>query len=74
VKKMEAQQIVQKKKFEEIMSKRVQFKSVSLSKPLHDAISQFIKEHNEYRSIADFVSEATRLRMQQLRGAPVGSS
>jgi len=69
---MGAQQIVQKKKFEGIMSNRVQFKSVSLSQPLHEAIKQFIKEHNEYRSIADFVSEATRLRMQQLRGAPVG--
>ena len=51
----------------------VQFKSVSLSKSLHDAILQFIKDNPEYRSVADFVSEATRLRMQQLRGAPVGS-
>ena len=43
-----------------------QFKSVSISTPLHDLIQQFIKDNPEYRSIADFISEATRVRMQEL--------
>jgi hypothetical protein len=43
-----------------------EFKSVSLSKPLYDLILKFIEEHPEYRSIADFVSESARVRMQEL--------
>jgi hypothetical protein len=43
-----------------------EFKSVSLSKPLYNLILKFIEEHPEYRSIADFVSESVRVRMQEL--------
>jgi len=42
------------------------FKSVSLSGPLQKEISDFIKEHPQYRSVADFVSEAARVRMEEL--------
>lgn len=42
------------------------FRSVSLSKPLRKEIDEFIKEHPKYRSAADFVSEAARLRMEEL--------
>lgn len=43
-----------------------EFKSVSLSKPLYNRILKFIEDHPEYRSIADFVSESARVRMQEL--------
>lgn len=42
------------------------FRSVSLSKPLRNEIDEFLKEHPKYRSAAEFVSEAARLRMEEL--------
>jgi hypothetical protein len=43
-----------------------EFKSVSLSKPLYELILKFIEDHPEYRSVADFVSESARVRMQEI--------
>jgi hypothetical protein len=43
-----------------------EFKSVSLSKPLIKLILKFIEDHPEYRSVADFVNESARVRMQEL--------
>jgi hypothetical protein len=51
-----------------------EFKSVSLSKPLYTLISKFIEDHPEYRSIADFVSESARVRMQELAKLDQGAS
>jgi hypothetical protein len=48
------------------MSGEKGFKSVSLSKPLHEKIVQFIHDHPEFRSVADLVSEAARVRMESL--------
>lgn len=42
------------------------FRNVSLGTPLRDEIDAFIKEHPEYKSAAEFVSEAARLRVQEL--------
>jgi Arc/MetJ-type ribon-helix-helix transcriptional regulator len=42
------------------------FRSISLNNELVEQIEHFIKENAEYRSVADFVTEATRLRLQVL--------
>ena len=44
------------------------YRSVSLLKELVDAIEQFIKENPQasYKSIADFVVDAVRIRFEQL--------
>jgi len=43
-----------------------EFKTVSLSKGLHQTVTQFLVDHPEYRGVTEFVSEATRLRMEEL--------
>ena len=45
------------------------FKGVAIKTDLHEDIHKFIEEHPEagYKSVADFVQEATRLRIQKLR-------
>ena len=42
------------------------FKSVSLSKGLHQAIVLFLGDYPEYRGITEFLSEAARMRMEDL--------
>lgn len=42
------------------------FKSVSLSKGLHQTIVQFLVDHPEYRGPTEFLSEAARMRMEDL--------
>jgi len=43
------------------------FRSVSLNADLFGAVEDFIRQKGtRYRSVADFVSEATRLRLEQL--------
>jgi len=43
------------------------FRSVSLSADLFGAVEEFIRQKGtRYRSVADFVSEATRLRLEEL--------
>ncbi|MGD0072305.1 MAG: hypothetical protein ABSB71_12185 [Candidatus Bathyarchaeia archaeon] len=43
------------------------FRGVSLKSELVEELEKFIQEHPSYRSIAEFVSEAIRLRMENLR-------
>lgn len=45
------------------------FRGVSLKADLLNEIEEFIKEFSAYRSVAEFVSEAVRLRMEQVRKA-----
>lgn len=45
------------------------YKSVSLPRCLAELVEGFIKNHKElgYRSTAEFISEAVRLRLEKLR-------
>lgn len=45
------------------------YKSVSLPERLAELVERFIKNHKElgYRSTAEFVSEAVRLRLEKLK-------
>lgn len=45
------------------------FRGVSLKSELISEVEQFLKEFPSYRSIAEFVSESVRLRMEQLRSS-----
>ena len=42
------------------------FKTFSIATALHKKILEFIKAHPEYRSPNDLVSEAVRLRMDEI--------
>ncbi len=42
------------------------FRRISIQDQLIDQVEEFIKKHGCYRSIAEFVSEAVRLRLEQL--------
>jgi hypothetical protein len=46
------------------------FRGVSLKSELLSEVERFITEHPEYRGAAEFVSEAIRLRMEELRKIP----
>lgn len=48
-------------------SEKEGFKGISLRSELVTEIQDFIQEFPVYRSVAEFVSEATRVRMEQLR-------
>ena len=51
----------------EIMpGKNQNFKGISISKELYHKVKTFVDDNPEYRSIADFVSEAARTRMEQV--------
>jgi len=43
------------------------WRGISLKKELIDEIEEFIKERKEYKSVSDFVQEAIRVRMQEIR-------
>lgn len=43
------------------------FRGVSLNRNLVSEIEKFIQNYPEYKSIADFVHEATRVRMEEVR-------
>ena len=43
------------------------FRSISLRSELVEEVEKFIGENPVYRSIADFISEAVRLRLQALK-------
>ncbi len=45
------------------------FKGVSLNASLVHSVEDFLKENPHYRSVAEFVSESVRLRLEQLKGA-----
>jgi hypothetical protein len=46
------------------------FRGVSLKSELLTEVERFITEHPEYRGAAEFVSEAIRLRIEELRKFP----
>jgi metal-responsive CopG/Arc/MetJ family transcriptional regulator len=43
------------------------FRGVSLKKELVDQVEEFVASNPEYKNIADFIHEATRSKMQQIR-------
>jgi len=45
------------------------YRNISLNRELIDFIEVYIRKNPEYRSIADFVREALRLRLEQLKTA-----
>ncbi|MDH5482623.1 MAG: ribbon-helix-helix domain-containing protein [Candidatus Bathyarchaeota archaeon] len=49
------------------MQGKSDFKSISLKTELVEEIEEFIKNNKRYRSIAEFVSEAARLRLEELQ-------
>ena len=44
------------------------FRKISLQEELVESVRRYIEEKGSYRSIAEFVSEAIRLRLEQLKG------
>jgi Arc/MetJ-type ribon-helix-helix transcriptional regulator len=50
-----------------VPEKEQDFRGVSLKRELVEEIETFIKEYRQYKSIADFVHEATRVRMEEIR-------
>jgi Arc/MetJ-type ribon-helix-helix transcriptional regulator len=46
------------------------FRGVSLKNGLVDEVEKFVKEHHEYKNTADFIHEAVRVRMEELRREP----
>ncbi len=43
------------------------FRGVSLKRGLVEEVARFVDTHPEYKSIADFVHEAVRVRMEEIR-------
>jgi len=43
------------------------FRGVSLRKDLVDEIEKFIESFGRYKSVTDFITEATRLRLEELQ-------
>jgi Arc/MetJ-type ribon-helix-helix transcriptional regulator len=43
------------------------FRGVSLKRELVNQVEQLVKDNQEYKSVADFVHEAVRLRMQEIK-------
>ncbi len=45
------------------------FRGISIKKDLIDSVEQFIKDHPEagYKSVADLVQEAVRVRIQEIK-------
>jgi hypothetical protein len=51
--------------------KNQNFKGVSINKQLYFKVEHFVEDNPEYRSIADFLGEAARLRMEQIEAQKV---
>jgi len=51
------------------MEQNRSFRSISLRSELVEEVEKFIGENPVYRSIADFISEAVRLRLQALKSS-----
>ncbi len=51
------------------MSKKPEFKSISIKEEFAESIEKFVKEHPElgYRSIAQFLEDASRRRLEELK-------
>ena len=43
------------------------FRGISLRKDLIDKIEKFIESFGRYKSVTDFITEATRLRLEELQ-------
>jgi len=43
------------------------FRGVSLRKDLVDEVEKFIEGFGRYKSVTDFITEATRLRLEELQ-------
>lgn len=43
------------------------FRKISIQNELVEAVRQYVEGSGSYRSIAEFVSEAIRLRLEQLK-------
>lgn len=43
------------------------WRGISLKKELVEEVERFIEEHKEYKSVSEFVQEAIRVRMQEIR-------
>ena len=43
------------------------FRGISLRKDLIDEIETFIESFGRYKSVTDFITEATRLRLEELQ-------
>lgn len=43
------------------------FRGISLRKDLVDEVEKFIESFGRYKSVTDFVTEATRLRLEELQ-------
>ena len=43
------------------------FRGISLRKDLIDEVEHFIKSFGRYKSVTDFITEATRLRLEELQ-------
>ena len=48
------------------MSNKQQYRRISLQKKLVDEIENFVENNPFYRSIADFVADAIRSRLEEL--------
>jgi Arc/MetJ-type ribon-helix-helix transcriptional regulator len=44
------------------------FRKISIQDELVELVNHYVEESGSYRSIAEFVSEAIRLRLEQLKG------
>ena len=51
--------------------KDADYRGVSLKKELVEQIEQFVKENPQYKSTADFLHEAARLRIEEAKKAKV---
>lgn len=43
------------------------FRGISLRKDLIDEVERFIESFGRYKSVTDFITEATRLRLEELQ-------
>ena len=43
------------------------FRGISLRKDLVDEVEKFLQSFGRYKSVTDFVTEATRLRLEELQ-------
>lgn len=47
------------------------YRGVSLKRELVDEVERFVKENPSYKGIADFVHEAVRVRMEEIRKSQI---
>jgi hypothetical protein len=57
-------------KVKNIPSEEKGYRGVSVKKELIDQIENFIQENPQYKGVADFVHEAIRVRMEDLKSKP----